>query len=176
MDIKENYFELFDIPVQFRVDQKELSSRYRELQRAYHPDRFTQQSDQEQRLALQYSSYVNEAYEVLASPVRRAEYLLKLHGIERDQSKTLSSDPQFLMQQMEWREALEGVRENPQPETALEDLRRKALSEQDGIEKTFISLMDQAAFQQASINVDKMHFLDKLLREIEQLEDEFLDF
>lgn len=176
MDIKQSYFQLFDLPQEFEIDQNELSQRFRDLQRTFHPDKYAQKSEQEQRLALQYSSFVNEAYQVLSSPVRRAEYLLQLNGVERDQSKTLSSDPEFLMQQIEWREAIAEIRQQPDPEAEVDKLNKKARYELQLLEQSFIAHLDSSAFGKASVDVDKMHFIVKLLHEIELIEDELLDY
>lgn len=176
MDIKQSYFELFELPERFQVDQNQLSHRFRDLQRTLHPDKFAQQSEQQQRLALQYSSFVNEAYQVLSSAVKRAEYLLKLNGVERDQAKTLSSDPEFLMQQIEWREAIAEIRSKSDPEAEATVLKQKARQEQQALEQKFITHLNERAFDKACVDVDKMHFVDKLLHEIEQIEDELLDY
>ena len=71
-DFQQNYFQLFDLPVHFALDQAQLGARYRQLQGELHPDRYASASDHEQRLAVQYSALVNEAYATLRKPLARA--------------------------------------------------------------------------------------------------------
>ena len=82
MDLTQNHFELFGLPVAFDIDSQQLAERYRELQRTLHPDRYASASAQEQRLAVQYSGLVNEAYSTLNRPLSRALYLLGLAGVQ----------------------------------------------------------------------------------------------
>ena len=102
-----NFFTLLGLPQQFEVDQQLLKKRARELQRQYHPDRFTNATPQEQRLAAQFSAQVNTASSVLANPVQRALHLLELHNIAADAQNHTEKDSSFLMQQLELRETLE---------------------------------------------------------------------
>jgi molecular chaperone HscB len=104
MDIK-NYFELFNLPVAFSLDEKALRERYLILQRVVHPDRFVNKSEPEKKSALQESARINTAFHVLMSPVERALYLLSLAGVNDVEATTM--DPSFLQQQMIWRERIE---------------------------------------------------------------------
>jgi molecular chaperone HscB len=100
-------FELFNLPVQFAQDSAILDARWKELQREAHPDKFAAQGAAAQRLAMQWSVRINEAYRRLKDPLKRATYLCELHGapIEAETNTAMPAD--FLMQQMEWREALD---------------------------------------------------------------------
>ena len=80
-DFQQNYFQLFDLPRQFHLDSAELGARFRQLQGQLHPDRFTSKSQHEQRIAVQYSAFVNQAYTALRKPLERAFYLLELVGM-----------------------------------------------------------------------------------------------
>ena len=84
LDFSKNFFELFGLPVGFLVDGQELAVRYRELQKVVHPDRYAAAGEQSQRLSLQGATLVNEAYETLKDPLKRARYLLTLKGVEID--------------------------------------------------------------------------------------------
>ncbi len=179
LDFSKNYFELFGLPVGFIVDADSLSDRYRDLQRVIHPDRYANASEQERLLSLQGASRINEAFETLKDPIARATYLLTLHGIEMDAQKEATSDMAFLMQQMELREELEGVRNQEDPYEAVLDLRGR-------INKQIKTLVGQMAVQFESATPDqledareilrKMRFLQKLRTEVESvaadLEDE----
>jgi molecular chaperone HscB len=106
--MKQNYFELFQLPVQFDLNLADLTERHRTIINKVHPDRFAAASAMEQRLALQWSTFANEAYQALRDPIARATYLLQLHAPELTGEAMRVQLPQyFLMQQMEWREALE---------------------------------------------------------------------
>lgn len=106
--MKQNYFELFQLPMSFDVDVTDLSARHRAVIARVHPDQFANKSAVEQRMALQWATFANEAFDTLKSPVLRAQYLLKLHAPELTEHEARTQLlPAFLMQQMEWREALE---------------------------------------------------------------------
>jgi molecular chaperone HscB len=109
-DFKKNYFELLSLEASFEIDVVLLRDRMRALQMRFHPDRFVNASPQERRLSVQYAALINEAFDVLRSPVSRAAYLLQLKSIDVEFEKNVVFDPEFLMQQMQWREALEKAR------------------------------------------------------------------
>jgi len=175
INLSSNHFELFGLPVGFVLDTRALAERYRELQRAVHPDRFASASDQEQRLALQQATRVNEAYETLRNPLRRAQYLLQLRGIDSDGETATTRDAGFLMQQMELREALAGVRDAADPEAELDALMREI---RQMIDKEVAQLAVQFeaatpdALNEARETVSRMQFLNKLYNEAEALEAE----
>jgi molecular chaperone HscB len=179
LDFSKNYFELFGLPVGYIVDANALSDRYRELQRIVHPDRYANASDQERRLSVQGAALINEAYDTLKDPVARGSYLLNLHGIEMDAHNESTQDMEFLMQQMELREELEGVRNRPDPYAAVDDISTR-------VNQQITSLVGQMAVQfetstqeqleEAREILRKMRFLQKLRSEAESvaadLEDE----
>jgi molecular chaperone HscB len=105
--LQSNDFELFDLPVQFAQDSAVLDARWKELQREAHPDKFAAQGAAAQRLAMQWSVRINEAYQRLKSPLKRAMYLCELHGAPIEAESNTAMPPDFLMQQMQWREALD---------------------------------------------------------------------
>lgn len=107
MNLQSDDFELFDVPRQFAQDRAALDARWKELQREAHPDRFAAQGAAAQRLAMQWSVRINEAYQRLKEPLRRAAYLCELHGAPIQAEDNTAMPPAFLMQQMEWREALD---------------------------------------------------------------------
>lgn len=114
-ELLQNHFEIFALPVSFRVDAEVLSRHYRELQRNVHPDRFANASDQERRLSVQRAAQINEGYRILKDPLARAPYLLELRGVNVADENNTAMDPEFLMEQMELREALEEVRQQDNP-------------------------------------------------------------
>jgi len=175
-DLTSNYFELFGLPIGFDLQGEELALRYRDLQRALHPDRFANASDQERRLSVQQAARVNEGFRTLKSPLLRARYLLEVAGLPLDDTDT-SMDPGFLMQQMELREALEAVRHSKEPFAALERVR----TEIETGERQLVSGLgplfgqgDRPALEKARQEVRKMQFMQRLLQEVDELEEELV--
>jgi len=107
MNLQSNDFELFELPVAFALDRAQLDGRWKDLQREVHPDRHAAADAQTQRQAMQWSVRINEAYQRLKDPLARAAYLCELHGAPVQADNNTAMPPAFLMQQMEWREALE---------------------------------------------------------------------
>ena len=107
INLQSNDFELFGVPAQYSQDRSVLDSRWKELQREAHPDKFAAQGASAQRVAMQWSVRINEAYQRLKLPLKRAGYLCELNGAAIHAETNTAMQPAFLMQQMEWREALE---------------------------------------------------------------------
>ena len=107
MNLQSNDFELFDLPMAFALDRGVLDARWKDLQREVHPDRHAAADAQTQRQAMQWSVRINEAYQRLKDPLQRAAYLCELNGAPIQAENNTAMPPAFLMQQMEWREALE---------------------------------------------------------------------
>jgi len=120
MNLQSNDFELFSVPLQFVQDRMQLDARWKELQHEAHPDKFAAQGPAAQRLAMQWSVRINEAYQRLKDPLRRASYLCELHGVPINAENNTAMPGDFLMQQMEWREALDAA-------DSLEELNEIAL-------------------------------------------------
>jgi molecular chaperone HscB len=170
-----NHFELFGLPVSFDVDADDLTSRYRELQRRVHPDKFANASDQERRLSLQMTALVNEAYQTLKEPVRRGCYLLSLHGVDMNQDTDTAMDPAFLMEQIELRENLEEIRQADNPGKQLAELANRIgqrMQEKIGQLRHALDRESQVEIKNARNLVREMQFLEKMHHEINNLEEE----
>lgn len=174
VDFSKNYFELFGMPVGFRVDKAALSERYRELQKLVHPDRFASGSEAEQRLSLQQTTQLNEAHATLKDPVRRAIYLLRLNGVDMDLEKETTHDTAFLMEQLELREQLAEARDQDDPFAVLDELMGRV----DGMIKSLVAQLtvqfEAATAEQldaARESVRKMQFLNKLHAEAQAMEE-----
>lgn len=175
MDIKQNYFEFYGLPEAYDLDPGQLADRHLELQKQLHPDRYAHLSDQERRLSAQYTAYLNEGYATLRSPLLRAQYLLKLRGIDTHNESGAAIDPLFLMQQMELRERVEEAPGHADPDSELVALDREvseAMAELQADFRREIGQQSEDSLEAAAAAVRKMQFLDKLSREIERLEDE----
>ncbi|PTQ90838.1 Fe-S protein assembly co-chaperone HscB [Agitococcus lubricus] len=169
MEAHDNYFVLFNVPIGFQVNAEVLASRYRELQRQFHPDRFAHNPDEQQK-AVQWSAKLNTAYEVLNSPVKRASYLLEL--VNRPISLNTSiADTDFLMSQLELREQLDDA-ESPEQ---LVSLRLEVEEWLDSLAREFVLDYDDEDWSEAQDTVRKMHFMSNFLLDIRQQEDRFDD-
>ena len=159
------YFTLFQLEPAFDIDAENLEQTYRALAARFHPDKFASASAFEQKQAVMMSSTINDAYRTLRNPIDRAAYLLKTLGIDADAPEHTSFAPDFLMQQMEWRETLMEARAESDLKT-LENLNDEIRAEQ---EKLFFDLKQSFARQDydtAAQQVRQGRFLDKLCNEI----------
>lgn len=107
LNLQSSDFKLFGLPEQFTQDRAAIDARWKELQREAHPDKFAAQGQAAQRVAMQWSVRINEAYQRLKEPLKRAAYLCELRGAPINAENNTAMPAQFLMQQMEWREALD---------------------------------------------------------------------
>ena len=107
MNLQATDFELFEIPAQFAQDRSALDAKWKDLQREAHPDKFAAQGSAAQRIAMQWSVRINEAYNRLKDPLKRATYLCELNGAPIEAHTNTAMPPAFMMMQIEWREALE---------------------------------------------------------------------
>jgi molecular chaperone HscB len=108
--LSDDDFTLFGLPQRHALDRAELDTRRRDLQAQVHPDRFASEGGAAQRLAMQWAVRVNEAYQRLKDPLSRGAYLCELRGVPIGAETNTAMPGSFLMQQMEWREALEDAR------------------------------------------------------------------
>lgn len=164
-DFKKNHFELFGLPPAFALDPANLDRIFRVLQSEVHPDRFAAASDAEKRLAMQWATRVNEAYQTLKKPLSRARYLLGLQGVDTQEESNTSMPADFLMRQMEWREQAAEASAN-RDLLALEalalDLSGEAGALRAGLEER-IAMRD---WPEAALLVRKLRFIEKLEEEI----------
>lgn len=110
IDLQQDFFGLFGLPRRFRLDETALEAAYHELHGKVHPDRHAHLPDADKRRVMQWATRVNEAFTTLRRPLSRAHYLLELAGVDAGLHTNTSMSPEFLMEQMEWREAVEEAR------------------------------------------------------------------
>ena len=170
-----NYFELFHLAPSFALDTDQLAVQYRQLQQQYHPDRYATASEAERLQALQQASDVNAAYQTLKDPLSRAEYLLMLQGPDiRGEQQTLQ-DPEFLMQQLSWREELEALREAADPEAQIPVFEQRISSEYNRLMQQLQQALAEVALPLAADAIRKLKFVRKLRDELSRLEDSLMD-
>lgn len=167
MDFNADHFTLFELPHTFRLDSAALDKRYRAIQAQVHPDKFAQAGDAERRLSLQWATRVNEAYQTLKKPLSRAQYLLSLAGHDVDAENNTSMPSEFLMEQMEWREAVVEAR-LAREQGELEQLHHRVKQRMNRRYEQLAGLLDeQQDYALASDRVRRLMFLEKLLSEID---------
>lgn len=171
-----NFFEIFSLPVTWQIDRSLLDTRYRNLQREFHPDRYAAKGDTEKRLAVQTTALINQAYDSLKSPLKRAQYLLELAHIDANQESHITSDGAFLMQQIEFREALADLRDNSDAASELDSMHGQVQDNYLKLQNDFAAQHSAAQYNDAFDTVAKMQFFAKLLDEIEQRQEELEDY
>ena len=164
-------FELFGLPTAFELDRSQIDLQWKSLQREAHPDRFASEGAAAQRIAMQWSVRINEAYNRLKDPLKRAAYLCELNGAAVNAENNTNMPSAFLMQQMEWREALDdckALKANDAKDKALE----KLLDEVDGSHaqalKQIAKLIDvEHNFPAAVGQVRALMFIEKFAQEVQ---------
>ena len=162
-----DHFTLFGLPRAFAIDPQVLEAAWKRVATAVHPDRFASGSAAEKRVALQWSTQANEAWRVLRDPLSRARYLCELAGVDLQTETNTAMAPAFLMQQMEWYEALDELMAHPN-----EEARRALAQEFDAarleFEQTLTNLFANEQYEQAAARVREWMFLDKLIAQLKQ--------
>jgi molecular chaperone HscB len=172
-DLSSSYFGLFGLPRSFEVDAVQLDSRYLELQRIVHPDRFVNATDQARRLAMQQATRINEGYRTLQDPLRRGRYLLELTGFDFGEQHHTTRDPEFLMEQMALREALGEVKSAADPLGVLGALIDRIAADFDGLVDALRAQFADGLCADTRAAADillKMQFFRRLQEEAQALE------
>ena len=159
------YFNLFQLEPSFNIDTEALEQTYRTLAARFHPDKFASASAFEQKQAVMMSSTINDAYRTLKSPIDRAAYLLKSQNIDADAPEHTSFSPEFLMQQMEWRETLMDA-QMEQSHDAIRALDQEIQEVQSSLYQDLQQAFEQQDYESAAQWVRHGRFLNKLRKEI----------
>ena len=159
------YFNLFQLEPSFNIDTEALEQTYRALAARFHPDKFASASAFEQKQAVMMSSTINDAYRTLKSPIDRAAYLLKSQNIDADAPEHTSFSPEFLMQQMEWRETLMDA-QMEQNHDAIRALNQEIQEVQSNLYQDLQQAFEQQDYESAAQWVRHGRFLNKLRNEI----------
>lgn len=177
-DLSSDFFALFNLPVSFDVDSNTLAERYRDAQRAVHPDKFANASEAERRLSVQMAARINEAHRVLKDPLARGRYILELRGVDLDDMDT-AFDGAFLMEQMELRERLAEVKASANPQQQLHMIAQDINAQSKSLVAQLAKLLqatDKGSLQQARDATRKLQFFRRLNEEVDSLEDELSGF
>lgn len=171
MDIRQDHFDLLGLPRRFSLDSARLDAAYRSLQAKVHPDRHVGPGDAERRVAQQWSTHVNSAYQTLRDPLLRARYLCELQGAAIDAESNTAMPPDFLMRQLEWREALATARQS-NDRVALEALQHDwQEARRDEIENLRLLLDDSKELSPAVAAVRRLMFLEKFGNDIAEADE-----
>ena len=159
------YFNLFQLEPSFNIDTEALEQTYRALAARFHPDKFASASAFEQKQAVMMSSTINDAYRTLKNPIDRAAYLLKSQNIDADAPEHTSFSPEFLMQQMEWRETLMDA-QMEQNHDAIRALDQEIQKVQSNLYQDLQQAFENQDYESAAQWVRHGRFLNKLRNEI----------
>ena len=170
MNLQSNDFELFGLTQQFAQDRSTVDARWKSLQREAHPDKFAAQGAAAQRVAMQWSVRINEAYQRLKDPLKRAAYLCELGGAPINAHSNTAMPAAFLMQQMEWRESLEEACDTQ----ALEQLRQQVDVVQRDLMQQCEALLDAAQDYNAAVQpVRALLFIEKFALDLDRAFEKF---
>ncbi len=170
MRTMQNHFELFGLPVSFEIDLSTLDAAYRKIQNQVHPDKFASGTDTEKRVAMQWTTRANEAYQTLKKPLNRAAYLCELNGVDIAAESNTSMPAAFLMQQMEWRESLDELRSGTNP-TGLQHLEQEVQSSLKLTIRNIQSACEMNDFHAVASLIRTSMFMEKFLSDIASLDD-----
>ncbi len=165
MKLDSDDFELFGLPRRHALDRGALDTRWRALQGEAHPDRFAVEGAAARRVAMQWSVRINEAYQRLKDPLERAAYLCELNGVPVEAETNTAMPPSFLVQQMEWREALDEA----QGVDAVQALAREVREERDtGLAALGVLLDEAHDYAGAAAQIRALMFVERFAESIDQ--------
>ncbi len=179
-----NFFELFDLPVSYEVDLNKIQQQYMALQKQVHPDKFANGTDQEKRLSMQQTSWLNEAQATLKDDVLRASYLLKLKGLDINLENETTVDMDFLMQQLDMRERMESVKkaaansaateqaatnQSGDPLSVLDAMSKEVKFATSEMMEAFSNSYKEDKFDEAREWISKLQFMQKAKKEINKI-------
>jgi molecular chaperone HscB len=165
MNIDDDDFTLFGLPERFALDASQLDKRWRELQASVHPDRFAAQGAAAQRIAMQWSVRVNQAYQRLKDPLKRAAYLCERRGTSIDAERNTAMPREFLMQQMAWREALDEAGDGAQVQVLAHQVEQHEQAQLGQLQDLLDERDDVAA---AAAQVRALMFVARFRQDIDQ--------
>lgn len=162
-----DHFTLFGLPRAQSLDLESLENSFRAVQAQVHPDKHAHAAAADRRLAMQWATRVNEAFQTLKSPGKRARYLLGLLGHDPQIESNTAMPMEFLVAQMELREAVMEARAAAD-EAGLEEVRTRLLHEIRDEYVRLAELIDVARdYTAAASLVRQLMFQEKLLNEID---------
>ena len=165
MNLASTDFELFDIAPRFALDANAVDARWRALQAEVHPDRFAADGAAAQRVAMQWAVRVNEAYQRLKDPLRRAAYLCELNGAPVNAENNTAMPTGFLVQQMEWRESLDDAASLAAVQALADAV---AAHRREALTALQVSLDEKHDFTRAVQQVRALMFVERFAGDVDQ--------
>lgn len=174
-DFSRNYFELFGLEAIFQIDDDQMIAAYQRLQSQYHPDRYIDSDEQQKRIAMQATTFINEAYKTLRDDQARARYMLELHQVPFDIEKDTTQDMDFLMAQMTLREQIDEVDTQPDPLDSLDELNSQSRNAKKQLIQVFQDCYGEQRWDDAKQVVLKLQFFARLQDQIKQKQEALED-
>ncbi|WP_216782434.1 Fe-S protein assembly co-chaperone HscB [Candidatus Profftia tarda] len=169
-----NYFTLFGLPVCYLLDGNLLASRYKALQRKFHPDRHTNNHAYEHMQAIAYAATINNAYQTLKSPLKRAQYILSLQGLDLENTDHTACHASFLFKYLKFHEELDAIVHLPDSEKEMINFKGRIykMIKKRNAQMTFE--LEQKQWKSALKTLCELRFLDKIEEQINQIEEKNL--
>ena len=169
--VDQNYFQLFNLPESYNLDSRTLLAEYHKLQLEFHPDKYSNSPESEKMSALSSASYINDAYETLKSPLKRAGYVLTLRGKDIANVSQEDLSMELLMEQMQLRESLDDLTKDDSALPKLEALKDNVQVKISEKQSNFHEDVVKDDLPSAKRVFHELQFLFKLLSEIEESEE-----
>lgn len=166
---EQDHFALFGLPRSFVLDPGVLDAAWKRVAMTVHPDRFATASAVEKRVAMQWSARANEAYRILRDPLTRARYLCESAGVDLQTETNTSMSADFLMQQMQWHERLDDIRDSGD----VNDCAAFAAELADSLTVTTATvqqLLEAKQYSEAAARIREWMFLDKIITQVRAFE------
>lgn len=169
-DPGQNYFELFGLKPVFDIDATELRASQQRLQSSFHPDRHVGASPADRRASVQMASWINQAFETLRDPVKRSRYLLEINGAELPDESATTGDAEFLMEQLELREAVEDCRDNDRPLDCCALIETRLDQRAAELATDFVAHFQAGRLDEAVEGSRKMQFIQRIQHQLSELQ------
>jgi len=166
-----DYFAVFSLDRKLVLDERALQTRFYELSRQYHPDRFANQSVLDQAYALDFTAMLNDAFRVLKDPIRRSEYLLKLEGFDIGEQRSKDVPPELLEEVFELNMMLESApdrRELEEARAKFLNMQSEADAEVAGLAAKFDSNGDRGVLSEIRTILNRRRYIQNLLRDVDK--------
>ena len=161
-------FQLFGMKPAFVIDEKRLDAAYQAAMMKVHPDRFADRSAAERRVAEQWSARINEAHDTLKNPVLRASWLCETAGFPIGAETNTAMPMDFLMKQMQWREALEAAEGDS---ATVAEIRQSTEAEKSDIIAGLAHAIDEEKNWACAVDLTRrLMFVNRFLQEVERVE------
>jgi molecular chaperone HscB len=175
-ELSQDYFELLGLNPAFDIDPALLHAAQQRLQASHHPDRYVGSSDQDKRLSVQIASRVNQAYETLRDPVKRSRYLLEINGANLPDDSATTADTEFLMEQIELREAVDACRDGEDALARSKLIETRLEQRASDLAQVFVACFNADRFDEAIEASRKMQFVQRIQQQLAELQFELEDF